>query len=129
MKLQHRKDKLMKKLAQVNATLDDCCSSIDHMGKNVNAKANTNTNTNTNENENENENVESDNTKDILAVMEEMPSVKHEEGSDPLEHFQYVQEARSLIEMGFTNVEQIKNLLVYYIGNVDQVLAELVQYS
>jgi len=47
---------------------------------------------------------------------------------DPLQHYPYANEARSLIDMGFSNVAQIMELLTRYKGNLDQVIGELTQY-
>jgi hypothetical protein len=57
-----------------------------------------------NENENENENI-------II--------------NDPFEEFLYINEARYLTEMGFSNYEQIMNLLIEKKGNVEQVITKL----
>jgi len=44
---------------------------------------------------------------------------------DPLSGFQYQQEARDIIAMGFDNLELVKALLIKYKGNLDTVLSEL----
>jgi len=44
---------------------------------------------------------------------------------DPFENFEYAAQAHQLVEMGFSNYEQIKNLLVRTKGNVGQAIAEL----
>jgi len=45
--------------------------------------------------------------------------------SDPWDGFEYAKEARELVEMGFTDVEIVKELLTSKKGNVNEVLAEL----
>jgi len=47
--------------------------------------------------------------------------------SDPLTGFQYEKEARDIMEMGFTDVLVIKELLVRMKGNLNEALAELLQ--
>lgn len=44
---------------------------------------------------------------------------------DPLEGFEYANEARSIMTMGFSDVEKIKFLLISKKGNSDQVIAQL----
>jgi len=47
--------------------------------------------------------------------------------SDPLDGFQYAKEARDMMEMGFTDVLVIKELLVRLKGNLNEALSELMQ--
>jgi len=66
----------------------------------------------------------------ILSKPEEPKLPKAEEPapvSDPLNEFMYQEEARTLVAMGFNDLEHIKRLLVSNKGNVDAVVAEMVQ--
>jgi len=50
---------------------------------------------------------------------------KKEKINDPFENFQYAARARQIVEMGFSNYELIKTLLVQTKGNLEQAIAQL----
>jgi FtsZ-interacting cell division protein YlmF len=45
--------------------------------------------------------------------------------NDPLSEFAYAQQARSIVEMGFNDIEKIKQLLISKKGNINEVLIAL----
>jgi len=63
-------------------------------------------------------------TKEKVSV-ETKPVMERRKSADPFEGFQYANEARGIMNMGFTDVEKIKYLLVNKRGDSNQVIAEL----
>jgi len=72
------------------------------------------------------ENVENGKDAEEIAVVENIENEKDVEVvSDPFAQFEYAEQARCLVEMGFSDTEQIMSLLVNKNGDLNQVIAVL----
>jgi len=70
------------------------------------------------------ENIENEKVEKV-EIAEKVENSEKEVTEDPFDQFQYANEARSLVEMGFTEEERIMYLLVTKKGDLSQVIAEL----